>query len=349
MKASWQIASIGTVLSIIVGATGSLAWTTRMSRTSDPNLTVASLRSSHVSALGTIAPRGRIRHVAAPSNFSRVGHLLVEEGDRVTQGQILAYSDDHKLRIAELEQAEAQVSIAQSKLDKLLAGPDPYEVNALAASLSSAIESREQRRREFDRASTLAKSNSVSKEELEATGLRVTQASFAIQELEAKQKLLQSVREEDVRVLQAELQSANSRVSIAKQNLAISEIVSPMKGVVLRVHVRDGERPGESGILELGDTRQMQVIAEVYEADAVKLRVGAPASVKIKSNTQQLRGTVAHVRPLVGRKSVLDNDPVSDADARVVEAIIDLTAEDSLAVQSLSNAAVTVIIEVDGA
>lgn len=347
MKVSWQITSIGMVLSLVVGSAGSLAWTTRMSRTSDAELTVASLRPSHISGLGTIAPRGRIRHVAAPSNFSRVGRLLVEEGERVTQGQVLAYSDDHKLRIAELEQAEAQVCIAQSKLDKLRAGPDPHEVNALAASLSSAIESREQRRREFERANILAKSNSVSKEELEATGLRVTQASFSIQELEAKQKLLQSIREEDVRVLHAELQSARSRVSIAKQNVAISEIVSTMEGVVLRVHVRDGERPGESGILELGDTRQMQVIAEVYEADSVKLRVGAPASVTLKSNTRQLRGTVAHVRPLVGRKSVFDNDPVSDADARVVEAIIDLTSEDCLVVQSLSNAAVTVIIQVD--
>jgi HlyD family secretion protein len=297
--------------------------------------------------LGTIAPRGKIRHVAAPSNFSRVGCLLVEEGDQVTQGQVLAYSDDHKLRIAELEQAEAQICIAQSKLDKLRAGPDSHEVNALAASLSSAIESGKQRRREFERASTLAKSNSVSQVELEDAGLGVTLASFSIQELEAKQKLLQSVREEDVRVLQAELQSAGSHASIAKQNLAISEIISPIDGVVLRVHVRDGERPGELGILELGDTRQMQVIAEVYEADAIKLRVGAPASVTLKSNTQQLRGTVAHVRPLVGRKSVLDNDPVSDADARVVEAVIDLTAEDCLAVRSLSNAAVTVIIQVD--
>lgn len=347
MKASWRKTGIGMVLSLIVGAGGSLAWITNEIHTSDVESKTVSLRPPHVSALGTIAPRGRIRHVAAPSNFSRVGRLLVEEGDRVTQGQVLAYADDHKLRMAELEQAEAQVCIAQSKLDKLRAGPDPHEVNVLAASLSSAIESREQRRREFERASTLVKSNSISKEELEATALRVTQAGFSIQELEAKQKLLQSVREEDVRVLDAELQSARSRVSIARQNLAISEIVSPMEGVVLRVHVRDGERPDELGVLQLGDTRQMQVIAEVYEADAVKLRVGAPASITIKSNLQQLRGTVAHVRPLVGRKSVLDNDPVSDADARVVEAIIDLTAADCLAVRSLSNAAVTVIIQVE--
>jgi hypothetical protein len=56
---------------------------------------------------------------------------------------------------------------------------------------------------------------------------------------------------------------------------------------------------------------------------------------------------VTHVRPVVGRKSVLDNDPVSDADARVVEAVIDLSEEDSIMVQSLSNAAVTVVIRAD--
>lgn len=347
MKASWRITGIGMMLSLFVGMGGSFAWSTKKNQTISVESTVVSIRPSQVSALGTISPQGRIRHVAAPSSFSRIGRLLVEEGDRVTRGQVLAHSDDHKIRISELEQAESQVCIAQSKLDKLLAGPDPHEVNALAASLSSAIESREQRKRELERASSLAKSNSLSQEEFEDAQLHFTLSNFSIQELEAKIKLLQSVREEDVRVLRAELQAAMSRVSAAKQNLAISEVVSPIDGMVLRVHVREGERPGELGILELGDTRKMQVIAEVYEADAVRLRVGSPATIMLKSNSQKLHGTVTHVRPVVGRKSVLDNDPVSDADARVVEAIIDLTAEDCLVVQSLSNAAVTVIIRVD--
>ncbi len=347
MKASWPITVIGMVLSLIVGMGSSFAWSTKKNQTRYVESTVASVRPAHVSALGSIAPYGRIRHVAAPSNFSRIGRLLVEEGDRVTRGQVLAHSDDLQLRISELSQAEAQVGIAQSKLDKLIAGPDPHEVNAVAASLSSAIETREQRKRELQRVSALAKSNSVSQEEFEDAKLRIALANFAIEELEAKKRLLQSVREEDVRVLQAELQAAVSRVAAAKQNLAISEIVSPIDGIVLRVHARDGERPGELGILELGDTRQMQVIAEVYEADAVRLRVGLSATIMLKSNSQKLHGTVTHVRPVVGRKSVLDNDPVSDADARVVEAVIDLNADDSAVVQALSNAAVTVIIRVD--
>jgi len=347
MKASWRTTSVCIVLSLLVGVGGSFVWPTNEKVPSKVEHTLVTIRPSHVSALGTIAPRGRIRHIAAPSSFSRVGSLLVEEGDRVAQGQILAHSDDHRLRATELEQAEAQVDIARSKLDQLLAGPDPYEVDALAASLNSALESRQQRERELERANMLAKSNSISQEEAESTKLGATLATWAVQELESKQKLLMSVREEDVRVLQAELQAAKSRVATASQNLSLSEIKSPIDGVVLRIHVRDGERPTEAGILELGDTRQMQVIAEVYETDAVRLKIGSPAKVTLKSSGKDLCGTVTHVRPVVGRKSVLDNDPVSDADARVVEAVIDLAEEDSVVVQSLSNASVTVVIRVD--
>ncbi|MFN7290451.1 MAG: hypothetical protein ACK5YR_23910 [Pirellula sp.] len=135
--------------------------------------------------------------------------------------------------------------------------------------MNSAIESCEQRKRELARASELIKSKSISQEEFEDSKLRVTLATLAVREHEAKQKLLLSVRDEDVHVLRSELQASVGRVATAKENLAMAEIVSPMDGLVLRVHVRDGERPGDSGIIELGDTRQMQVIAEVYEADAI--------------------------------------------------------------------------------
>ncbi len=127
MKASWRTTSVCMMLSLLFGVGVSSAWPTNQTGPRKVPHTLVSVRPSHVSALGTIAPRGRIRHIAAPSSFSRVGRLLVEEGDRVVQGQVLAYSDDHLLRATELEQAEAQVDIAQSKLDQLLAAQIPMK------------------------------------------------------------------------------------------------------------------------------------------------------------------------------------------------------------------------------
>jgi HlyD family secretion protein len=347
MKIRWRLVSVGLVLTLCAASFTTVALQTTRNENRKSTSKLVSLRSAQISALGTISPRGRIRHVAAPANFSRVGRLLVDEGQSIIAGQVIAHADDREIRLAELQHASAQVSIAQSKLDKLRAGPDPHELHVLDATLLSARESFEQRQREFSRSSDLLKTNSISLGEFEDSKLRRTLATLAIQELEAKRKLLTSVRYEDVRVLEAEVQAALSRVKTAEENLAMAEVVSPMDGLVLRVHVREGERPGESGILDLGDTRQMQVIAEVYEADVIRLRIGATAKIILKSRRASMDGVVTHIRPIVGRKSVLDNDPVSDSDARVVEAIIDLKEEDSLLVESLSNASVTAIIRTD--
>lgn len=347
MKTRWQRVGVGLFIVACGGLVLASLQRPKQNEIAESASRFVSVKPSQISALGTIAPRGRIRHVAAPSSFSRVGRLLVDEGDKVSAGQVIAYADDRELRNTELEQARAQVTIAESKLAKLLAGPDPHEVNALSAALTSAIESCEQRKRELARANELIKSKSISQEEFEDAKLRVTLATLATHELQAKQKLLLSVREEDVQVMRSELDAAVGRVATAKENLAMTEVVSPIDGLVLRVHVRDGERPGESGIIDLGDTRQMQVIAEVYEADAIRLRIGSPARIVLKSSGLELNGIVSHVRPLVGRKTVLDNDPVSDADARVVETIIDLDAQDCALVESLSNASVIVTIRTD--
>jgi HlyD family secretion protein len=58
----------------------------------------------------------------------------------------------------------------------------------------------------------------------------------------------------------------------------------------------------------------------------------------------ELKGTVAEVGRIIGRKDVLNNDPAADVDARVVEVKIALTPEDSNKVSGLTYAKVLVDI-----
>ena len=103
-----------------------------------------------------------------------------------------------------------------------------------------------------------------------------------------------------------------------------------MAGRVVAVHVRAGERVGEGGIVEIADVTPMYAIAEVYETDVGKVRPGQPATVSARALPGgELRGRVTRVGTKVGRKDVLDTDPVADADARVVECEIEL--EDAVA------------------
>jgi HlyD family secretion protein len=68
------------------------------------------------------------------------------------------------------------------------------------------------------------------------------------------------------------------------------------------------------------------------------------ATASVKSTGIVLRGAVVKIEPLVGRKVALDNDPVTDTDARVVEVRVEIDAEDSIRVAALTNARVEIVI-----
>ena len=116
-------------------------------------------------------------------------------------------------------------------------------------------------------------------------------------------------------------------------------------GRVLKIYARAGERVGESGLAEIGDTTAMHAVAEVYERDAPRVKVGQRARVKVRSLPGDLSGEVAHIGWRVGRRVVLDNDPVKDTDARVVEVRVKLDSACSSRVAGLSYARVEVHID----
>ncbi|WP_013323704.1 ABC exporter membrane fusion protein [Gloeothece verrucosa] len=153
------------------------------------------------------------------------------------------------------------------------------------------------------------------------------------------------VRPEDIEVAKAELESAKTAVDKAKADLKLAYVTSPKDGQILKIHTWAGEMVSrDQGIVELGQTSQMYVTAEVYETDITRVKVGQPAIITANGVTKQLKGTVDKIGLQIGRKNVLGTDPVADADARVVEVKIRLNAQDSQRVAHLTNLQVNVII-----
>jgi ABC exporter DevB family membrane fusion protein len=75
----------------------------------------------------------------------------------------------------------------------------------------------------------------------------------------------------------AELEDAKAAVQQAKAQLNLAYVRSPRAGQILKIHTWPGEIIGNQGIVELGRTDQMYAIAEVYEADIHKVRLGQRA------------------------------------------------------------------------
>jgi len=97
----------------------------------------------------------------------------------------------------------------------------------------------------------------------------------------------------------------------------------------------------------MGNTRQMNVVAEVYETDVSRVRLGQTATITSRNGAfdQALTGRVIRVGSQIFKNNVLDDDPAANADARVVEVRIRL--DQSQVVRQLTNLQVDVRIDVE--
>ena len=303
-----------------------------------------------VSALGRLAPHGEVIKVAPVSGADggRVERLLVNVGEWVTAGQVVAILDPYRRREASVLQAQAQVDVARAKLEQVKAGPKPEEVQAKEALIKRSEAEVRAAERDLGRAAILLKRSAGSKQDFDDETLKYEQARESVDQYKADLAALKAIRPADIKVAEAEVVQAEAGLALARADLEAAEVRSQVKGQVLRIHVWPGERVGDQGIVEIGDTGIMHAVAEVYEQDVSKVSLGQKAKVRIPTLEADLTGEVVRKDLVVSRKVVFSNDPVADIDARVVEVRIQLSAEDSRKVAGLSNARAEVVIDTGG-
>jgi len=140
------------------------------------------------------------------------------------------------------------------------------------------------------------------------------------------------------------LDIAKADLAAAKARLDLAVVRAPLRAQVLDIHASPGERVGPEGVMELGQTDHMYVVAEVYETDISLVKKGQSTTITIGAVEGALSGTVERISLKVGRLDVLGTDPVDKTDARVVEVYILL--DDSTAVSAYTNMQVEVEIHI---
>ncbi|MBW4556041.1 MAG: biotin/lipoyl-binding protein [Trichormus sp. ATA11-4-KO1] len=163
-----------------------------------------------------------------------------------------------------------------------------------------------------------------------------------IDEEKARLNRLVEFRPTDMQRGQAQVSNAIANVKRAEAELKLSYVQAPIAGEILAIHTKSGEAISPNGIVEIGQTDQMMVIAEVPEDSISQVRIGQTATITSENGafSGQLKGTVTEIGRKIGKKDVLSIDPVADIDARVVEVKIALLAEDSQRVSGFTNAKV---------
>ncbi|MCA1993732.1 MAG: ABC exporter membrane fusion protein, partial [Coleofasciculus sp. S288] len=332
---------------------------------SEPAVSVPTIQQ--ITALGRLEPEAEVVRVSVPAtlNSDRIAQLRVQRGDRVEANQVIAILDSRDRLQNALLEAQKQVGVAQAKLAQVKAGAKSGEIAAQEAEIArlqaqlqgelatqSATVTRWQSevntaRAEYNRYQSLYQEGVITASEFDQKRLALETAQAQLNEARANQNRtadtlreqigqaratldqIAEVRPVDVQAAQADVEKAIAAVKRAEADVAQAYIRAPSSGRILEIHAKPGEVVGSDGIAELGQTDQMEVVAEVYQTDIGKIRKGQQAIVTSESFSGEVRGTVREVGLQVTQQEVSSGEPGENLDRRVIEVRIRLNPEDS--------------------
>jgi HlyD family secretion protein len=246
-----------------------------------------------VVATGKVTPIIKVEVKSKASGI--VKKLLVDYGDHVAKGQLLAQLDKVEIE-AQVEQSRAALEAAQANFKSTQADFERAKVDAEGPDVPLL-------KRAYDRATGMAKDGVVS-----ASALDDAEKNY---EMSLNK---QNVSKAQVTVLKAKIAQAEAQVAEDQANLkqleeqlSYTDIVSPIDGIVLSRDVQMGDAVssilvlGSSAtlVMTLGDTSEVYVKGKVDESDIGKVYLGQPARIKVESfKDKTFSGKVTKISPM---------------------------------------------------
>jgi HlyD family secretion protein len=246
-----------------------------------------------VVATGKVTPITKVEVKSKASGI--VKKLLVDYGDRVKKGQLLAQLDKIEIE-AQVAQSQAALEAAQANLKSSQADFERAKVDAEGPDVPLL-------KRAYDRATGMAKDGVVS-----ASALDDAEKNYEM----ALNK--QNVSKAQVTVLKAKIAQAQAQVVQDQANLtqldeqlSYTDIISPIDGIVLSRDVEMGDAVssilvlGSSAtlVMTLGDTSEVYVKGKVDESDIGKVYLGQRARIKVESfKDKTFDGKVTKISPM---------------------------------------------------
>jgi RND family efflux transporter MFP subunit len=218
-----------------------------------------------ITAVGSLSAS---RYVSvAPKISGRVEHVLVQVGDRVKSGQLIAQLDPRELD-EEVRGAEASLKVAEATL------------KGKQAELLDV-------KRKLDRAKRLYEKNFISRQELDTLDSERTAAAAQVE------------------LTRAQIVQMKARLANAKLQLGEAQLTAPFSGYVEKRLVDPGAMVNAgTPIANLVDIGRVKVIIPVVEKDYPRISVGQEAAVSFDAYPgRKFRGQVLRLTPVLSAET----------------------------------------------
>jgi HlyD family secretion protein len=288
----WGGVGVAIVLLIAIGVFAATRGGTKIDPSKLAKVEKGDLAKSVV-ATGKVTPITKVEVKSKASGI--VKKLLVDYGDRVKKGQLLAQLDKIEIE-AQVASSQAALEAAQANLKSSQADFERAKVDAEGPDVPLL-------KRAYDRATGMAKDGVVS-----ASALDDAEKNY---EMSLNK---QNVSKAQVTVLKAKIAQSQAQVAQDQANLtqlheqlSYTDIVSPIDGIVLSRDVEMGDAVssilvlGSSAtlVMTLGDTSEVYVKGKVDESDIGKVYLGQPARIKVESfKDKTFNGKVTKISPM---------------------------------------------------
>jgi len=218
------------------------------------------------------------------NNSEHIDKLLVQEGDRVRKGQLLATLHRERMQ-AEFAAAEAQVAARKAVVARLETGSRPEEVRQAQANVAAARAKLVDAQITFERTQNVYKERAASKQALDdaEAGLNTARADLRVVE-EALALAVEGPRVEDIEEARAMLKVDEAQLALALEVLKDTELYAPTDGIIRNRILESGDMATpQTPVFTLALTNPVWVRAYAPETALGKLVPGMSADVSTDS------------------------------------------------------------------
>lgn len=209
-----------------------------------------------------------------------LAELLVDEGDAVTKGQVLAQIRALPYRFAH-EQAEALLRADQERLRELQKGTREEDIAMAKANLAKAEVAAQIANKNYERSRSLLEKMIISDEEFDEAHERWEEAQAILDvEKATHERALAGSREEEIGAAEARAAASQAQAAVAKDRLERTTIRAPFDGVITAKHTEVGSwlAVGD-GVFDVDTTSRVRVRVDIPETYYGQIVIGSEMSI----------------------------------------------------------------------
>lgn len=262
----------------------------------------------------TDAPAGTAVLAGNPSGGAVLSELRAQEGQKVKRDEIIAVLSNYQTADVDVRTTEAELEKAKRQREAMVSGYRTAEIAQQEVVVKGKAEELKLKTLELQR--------SGKQPDMKQLELNISQQDIAREE--AKLRVMKELLATDIAQNETDIAITTAKLDNARTKRETALVRSPLDGVVVQIHTRQGERVAAGGILKVVDMSQMRVFADVDEVHLSRLAVGGKVEITFRGSPTVYKGKIARVAPTVKRMQRVEPDGGSSTDGRVVQVEIEL-------------------------